>query len=137
MQDTSENASRGRQDIVKVSGTTSDQREVWREAAGQARMSLSEWLREAADAVVISGTTAADLRAAIAALRTEIGRGVGNNLNQIARALNTDIRAGRRADCAPHEAALEAAARDVAIIRRRTEAMLRRVERAGQRRRRR
>lgn len=137
MQDTSENTSQGRQDIVKVSGTTSDQRQVWREAASQARMSLSGWLREAADAVVISGTTAADLRAAIVALRTEIGRGVGNNLNQIARALNTDIRAGRRADGAPHEAALEAAARDIALIRRRTEAMLRRVERAGQHQRRR
>lgn len=133
-QDTSENISQGRQDILKVSGTTVDQRTVWREAAQRAQVSLSEWLREAADAAVIAGTTAADLRAAIVALRTDIGRGVGNNLNQIARALNTDLRAGRRADLARHEAALEAAARDIAIIRRRTEALLRRVERAGQQR---
>ncbi|PPQ28194.1 hypothetical protein [Rhodopila globiformis] len=134
MQDTSENTSPGRQDILKVSGTTMNQRTVWREAAQRAQVSLSAWMREAADAAVIAGTTAADLRAAIVALRTDLGRGVGNNVNQIARILATDLRAGRRADLAPHEAALEAAARDLALIRRRTEALLRRVERAGQRR---
>ena len=133
MQESNKVVKKSRADIVKVSGTTLTQREVWQAAAKGVDLSLSEWLREAADAAIVAGTTAADLRAAIVALRTDIGRGVGNNLNQIARALNTDIRSGRRADIVPHEAALAEAARDLASLRRKTEALLRRVERAGQR----
>lgn len=138
MQDTSEISAAGRRrDVVKLSGTSAPQREAWQAAARAADMPLAAWLREAADAAVLTGTTAADLRAEILALRTEIGRGVGNNLNQVAHALNTDLRAGRRADGAAHDATLAAAAQDLAGLRRKAEAMLRRVERAGQRGRRR
>lgn len=67
-----------RQDVVKLSGTTAEQRSTWRQAARRADMPLACWLREAADAAVLGETTAADLRAEIAKLR--LGRGVGNNL---------------------------------------------------------
>ena len=126
-----------REDVVKLSGTSAAQREAWRDAAAAAHLSLAAWLREAADAAALAGATAAELRAEIAALRVELGRGVGNNLNQLARALNTELKAGRRPSGAAHEAALAAAAAELAVMRRRTESLMRRVERAGQRARRR
>lgn len=136
MQDTrghTQKASGRRRDVLKVSGTTARQREAWRAAAEAADMPLATWLREAADAAAAAGTTAADLRAEIMALRAEIARGVGNNLNQIARALNTELRANRAAQIAAHEAALAAAAAELRVLRRKAEALLRRLERAGQR----
>jgi hypothetical protein len=119
-----------RQDIVKISGTRTSQRDAWQVAAQAAGLPLASWLREAADAAVLTGVTAADLRAEIVALRTEIGRGVGNNLNQLARALHTP-RVGRAADAATHAETLATAARDLAALRQIAEALLRRVERAG------
>jgi hypothetical protein len=122
-----------RQDVVKISGTRAGQRDAWLAAAQAAGLPLASWLREAADAVVLTGVTAADLRAEIIALRTEIGRGVGNNLNQLARALNTAPHTGRPAGAATHAEILATAARDLAALRQTAEALLRRVERAGQR----
>jgi hypothetical protein len=121
-----------RQDVVKISGTRAGQRDAWLGAAQAAGLPLARWLREAADAVVLTGVTAADLRAEIIALRTEIGRGVGNNLNQLARALHTP-RVGHAADAVSHAEILATAARDLAALRQTAEALLRRVERAGQR----
>lgn len=134
MQDTRENTQKNsgrRRDVLKISGTTARQRNAWRAAAQASEMPLASWLREAADAAVVSGTIAADLRAEIVALRTELGRGAGNNLNQLARTLNIDLRARRSPDGPAHEEALKAAARDIAAVKRKTEALLRRVERAG------
>jgi hypothetical protein len=122
-----------RRDVVKVSGVGAGQRAAWSAAAETAGLALACWLREAADAAMVAGATAADLRADLMALRTELGRGVGNNLNQIARSLNIDLRARRPADGAAHAAALLTAARELTAIRRKAEALLRRVERAGQR----
>jgi hypothetical protein len=120
-----------RRDVIKVSGTTTAQREAWQAAAEAAGMSLSCWLREAADAAALAGMTAADLRAEIIQLRAGLARGVGNNLNQIATALNLDLRARKPVSSAAHEVALVAAARDLAVIRCKAEALLRRLERAG------
>jgi hypothetical protein len=120
-----------RQDIVKISGTRAMQRDAWHAAARAAGLPLASWLREAADAAMLTGVTAADLRAEIIALRTDIGRGVGNNLNQIARELHMSPRGGRAAEPPPHAEVLAEAARDLAALRQTAEALLRRVERAG------
>jgi Bacterial mobilisation protein (MobC) len=117
----------------KSVGTRAGQRDAWQAAAQAAGLPLASWLREAADAVVLTGVTAADLRAEIIALRTEIGRGVGNNLNQLARALHTAPHTGRPAGAATHAEILATAARDLAALRQTAEALLRRVERGGQR----
>jgi hypothetical protein len=129
MQHTREISATGRRsDVVKISGSRAVQRQAWTAAAQAGDMTLACWLREAADAAIIAGTTAADLRAEIIALRTEIGRGVGNNLNQIARALHSPSRGGRAAEAASYAETLAAAARDLSVLRHTAEALLRRVE---------
>ena len=106
-----------RDDILKVSGVSSGQRATWSACA----------------AAAASGTIAADLRAELVRLRADLARGMGNNLNQIAHALNADLKAGRLPDAAAHERSLAAAA-DVALARRAVERMLRRLERPARRR---
>ena len=124
-----------REDIIKVSGVSSDQRAAWSACAAAANLPTAAWMREAAAAAAASGTTAADLRAELVRLRADLARGVGNNINQIAHALNTDLKAGRLPDAAAHERFLAAAAADVAAARRAVERMLRRMERLSGRRR--
>lgn len=121
-----------RTDVVKLSGTTQAQRDAWRAAADAAGLPLAAWLREAADAAALGGVIAADLRDELMQLRADLTRGVGNNLNQVARALNTDLKARRRPDDAAHAPALVAAADELLRLRRTAEKLLRRVERAGQ-----
>lgn len=111
-----------RTDVLKVSGTTADQRARWRVAAGGGTRDLSAWVRAAVDAAA-AGTTlpahvaAADaLRTELAGLRADLSRGVGNNLNQIAHRLHADATTGA-ADVSAHGAALVAAAQDVAAMR--------------------
>ena len=109
-----------RTDIVKVSGTTPEQRIRWRRAAG---MSLAAWMRQAADRAAsgIDGSLTAeqvsDLEAALRGIRRDLNRGVGNNVNQVATALNTDLKAGRPATAVGHEADLAAAAVSIEGIR--------------------
>jgi hypothetical protein len=113
-----------RDDIIKVSGTTAGQRARWREAAGGGPRDLSAWIRAAADlaaadpmrvhAAQASTETLVD---AIVGLRSALGSGPGNALNQVARALNTDIRSGRAPDAAPHERALADAHAELQAIR--------------------
>ena len=121
-----------RTDIVKLSGTSAAQRDAWRTAAVAAGLPLATWLREAADAAALGGTIAADLRDELMRLRADLTRGVGNNLNQVARALNVDLKAMRHPDDEAHTAALIDAAAELAVLRRKSEKLLRRVERAGQ-----
>ena len=115
-----------RDDILKVSGVSPDQRTAWSACAAAAGLPTAAWMREAAAA---AGTTAADLRAELVRLRVDLARGMGNNLNQIAHALNADLKAGKLPDAAAHERSLAAAAADVALARRAVEWMLRRLER--------
>lgn len=114
-----------RGDIVKVSGTSPDQRAAWRACAAAAGLPMAAWVREAADAAAATGTTAADLRDALVWLRTDLGRGLGNNVNQLAHALNLDLKAGHRPEAAAHERALAAAAADAAAMRRAVDRALR------------
>jgi len=118
-----------REDIIKVSGVSPDQRAAWSACAQAAGLPTATWMREAAMAAAASGTTAADLRAELVRLRADLGRGVGNNLNQLAHVLNADLKAGKLPDAAAHERSLAAAAADVALARRAVERMLRRLER--------
>lgn len=110
-----------RPDVIKISGTSAEQRQRWRRASGP---SLSAWMRLAADrtasgkdGLVLSAEHAERLEAALVAIRADLNRGVGNNLNQIAVALNTSLKAGKGADPGPHEAALNQAAEDLHAIR--------------------
>ena len=127
-----------RDDILKVSGVSPDQRTAWSACAAAAGLPTAAWMREAATVAAASDITAADLLAELVRLRADLARGTGNNLNQIAHVLNTDLKAGRLPDAAAHERSLAAAAADVALARRAVERMLRRLERptgrrAGQR----
>ena len=74
------------------------------------------------------GRHAPGRRAELARFRAELARGTGNNLNQIAHALNADQEAGKLPDAAAHALSLAAAA-DVALARRAVEQMLPRLER--------
>lgn len=105
-----------RGDVVKVSGTNAGQRARWRELAGR---SLSAWMRQAADlaadgsSFVLTSDQCSRLEEALLTLRGDMNRGAGNNLNQIAQALNTDLRSGLGADGAAHGPALLAAAASI------------------------
>ena len=46
-------------------------------------------------------------------MRADLNRGAGNNLNQIAHALNTNVKSGLGADGTPHSTALLAAAASI------------------------
>lgn len=122
---------RRREDIIKISGITAGQRTAWQAAAKAAGATLSSWVREAADAAALTGATAATLRGDLVTLRAELNRGVGNNLNQLARTLNIARKEGRAIDPADHTAALKAAAADLAGLRRQMDTLLRRLERRG------
>lgn len=120
--------------VVRISGTSADQRATWREAAGGGARDLSGWLRRAADRAAAKqadgGLRRQDidaLTATITDLLGLIGRGPGNALNQVARALNVDIAAGRKPSAAACEAALAAAADDLKAIRQRLDDALDRL----------
>lgn len=92
-------------------------------AAAMGTPSLSEWLRGAADAACTSGLDVPGLRTEIAALRTDRARGVGNNLNQIAAALNAGQGADILASGTGHDLAVAAAG--IAAMRARLDQALR------------
>ena len=106
-----------RDDTLKVTGTTAGQRATWRAAAGGGPRALSAWIREAADAAADGGPPGGGeaLRRELVALRADLARGVGNNLNQIAHHLNATAKAG--APAAPGRAAIVHAMADVAAMR--------------------
>ena len=96
----------------------------WRAAAAATGTpSLSEWLRDVADAACLSGLDVPALRSEIVGLRADLSRGVGNNLNQIAAALHADAKAGIPPSAAGHD--LAAAATEIAAMRVRLDQALR------------
>ena len=95
-----------RDDILKVSGVSPDQCTAWSACAAAAGLPTAAWMREAATVAAASDITAADLLAELVRLRADLARGTGNNLNQIAHALNTDLKAGKLPDAAAHERSL-------------------------------
>ena len=123
-----------RRDVVKISGTHEGQREAWRSAADRNGLPLATWLREAADAAVLSGVTAVDLRAELQRLRADLTRGVGNNLNQLVQGMHLRRQAGDAEDGREVAHHLRGIAAEVAAIRLDAGALLRRVEPARRRR---
>jgi len=88
----------------------------WRAAAG-GDGKLSGWLRNVADMAAARSTDPAEIRDALVGLRADLNRGIGNNLNQIAHALNADLLAGQQPSASAVEAALTQAAEDLATMR--------------------
>lgn len=71
----------------------------WREAAGRHRVNnLSRWLRAAADQAVACGDDPLGWRRDLSAMLRSLNSGVGNNLNQVARALASENGADACAD---------------------------------------
>lgn len=95
--------------------TTPAEESRWRIAAASSGMSLSAWLRSLADIAAATGANPGDVRAELVALRRDLNAGIGNNINQIAHALNADRIAGNPASSS--EAALRQMADDLARIR--------------------
>jgi len=124
-----------RRDVVKISGTHEGQREAWRSAADRNGLPLATWLREAADAAVLSGVTAADLRSEIQRLRADLTRGVGNNLNQVAQHLHLMAKGRSPADPVGVTALMRDVAREFLAIRKSADMLLRHVEPRRRRRR--
>jgi hypothetical protein len=103
----------GRRDEIVRVRTTAAQTARWRNIAGP--RGLSAWLRDLADVAAASGADVAVLRVELVRLRADLNRGVGNNLNQIAAAMNADLKAGRAAS--PADRALAEAAAELAAMR--------------------
>ena len=98
----------------------------WKAAAAAAGTpSLSEWLRDVADAACLTGLDVPALRTDLVAFRADLARGPGNNLNQIAATLNADIKGKRPVRASEHELALRAAAVEIAAMRARLDLALR------------
>ncbi len=96
----------------------------WREAAQDSGVSLSEWLRNAADVACMKELDVPALRSELAGFRAELGRGAGNLLDQIAERLHVDAKAGKSPSAAEHERALVQAAADIAAMRSRLDRAL-------------
>ena len=66
-----------------------DEHDRWQSAAEAAgHPSLSSWVRALADEAAATGSDGRAVLAALVALRTDLARGIGNNVNQLARAVN-------------------------------------------------
>ena len=113
-----------REDIFRVSGTTPAQRDRWRAAAGGGPRDLSAFVRASVDRAALDPVVEAakertldGVARALIELRASLGSGPGNALNQVARALNTDIRSGTAPNPAPHESAMAGAYLELQAIR--------------------
>lgn len=110
-----------RVDIIKVSGTSADQRALWAASAAADGVSLAAWFRRAADASVHgSAVSSADIDRVETALRVigrSINSGVGNNLNQIATDLNRAIKSNELPSSDAVGGSLASAAADLAVMR--------------------
>lgn len=100
--------------FIKFRTTPAEERR-WRGAADSSGMNLSAWLRSLADIAAATGANPADVRAELVALRRDLNAGIGNNVNQIAHAINADLKVGNPAS--PSEAALRQMADDLTRIR--------------------
>ena len=112
-----------RADIAKISGSSPAQRAAWRAAAGGDR-AFSAWARQVLDdaargapALPTRSAEAAALRAELAGLRSELNRGIGNLIDQVATRLHVDALAGRVPDVDGVDAALDRARGELAELR--------------------
>lgn len=113
-----------RADIAKISGTTPEQRAAWRTAAGGGGRAFSAWARDILDdaargapSLPARSAEAAALRAELAGLRSELNRGIGNLLDQVATRLHVDALAGRAPDVDGVDATLAQARGELADLR--------------------
>lgn len=100
--------------------TTPEERERWHAAAAARQMTATAWLRALADEAAATNTSGRETAAALVALRTELARGVGNNLNQLAHRLHSTGHADGTA--------IEEAARAVREMQREIEKALRTIK---------
>lgn len=82
-------ADRPRREAIMRVRMGGDEHARWTAAArAVGHPSLSSWVRALMDEAAATGGDGRAVAAALVALRTELGRGIGNNLNQIAHRLN-------------------------------------------------
>ena len=91
----------------------------WREFAQSKNLNFSEWIRNLADNAVATNDDARQLVSELTKIRTDLARGIGNNLNQIAHTYN--------ASGLTNPEHLDSALADVALARVRIEKALRTV----------
>lgn len=96
-----------------------DEESRWREFAKSQGQNFSEWVRNLADNAVATNDNSRELVAELTKLRTELARGVGNNLNQLAHVYN--------ANGSANSEQLDSALADVALARVQIERALREV----------
>jgi hypothetical protein len=97
-----------RESAIKIRASLAESAR-WHETAKAHGLTLSAWLRGLADDAVACDGNGRELATALVELRTEIGRGVGNNLNQLAHRANAGL--------SIHGDALDSALRDVQAMR--------------------
>ena len=70
---------------VRMGGDEHDRWQAAAEIAGHP--SLSSWVRSLADEAAATGSDGRAVLATLVALRTDLARGIGNNVNQLARSI--------------------------------------------------
>ena len=101
-----------------------DEIERWQAIAQSHGMPLSTWLRALADESASIGRDPDDWKRELSRFLRDLNSGVGANLNQIAKHLNAQKKAGSLADVLACSETLKAIAVDVAIVRGRAEELL-------------
>jgi hypothetical protein len=101
-----------------------EETERWHAIAKAHGMPLSTWLRGLADESASIGRNPDDWKRELSRFLRDLNSGVGANLNQIAKHLNAQKKAGNPADVLAFQETLNAIAHDVSIMREQAEALL-------------
>ena len=81
--------SRPRRECMVRVRASDDEAERWTAAANAANHpSLSSWVRSLADEAAATGSDGRRVATALVALRQDLARGIGNNINQLAHRTN-------------------------------------------------
>jgi hypothetical protein len=96
----------------------------WQAIAKAHGMPLSTWLRGLADESASIGRNPDEWKRELSRFLRDLNSGVGANLNQIAKHLNAQKKAGNPVDVLACAETLKAIAQDIAVIRRQAEALL-------------
>ena len=77
-----------RECIARIRASTHEI-ERWTAAAEQAgHPTLSSWMRDLADQAAATGSNGREVAGILVSLRSDLARGVGNNINQLAKHVN-------------------------------------------------
>jgi hypothetical protein len=96
----------------------------WQAIAKAHGMPLSTWLRGLADESASIGRNPDDWKRELSRFLRDLNSGVGANLNQIAKHLNAQKKAGNPVDVLACQETLNSIAVDVALMRERAETLL-------------